>query len=90
MTQEPTEEDIRRFSCTPDERIVIIERVRTANGEPVIYCIDKIPESILSVNFDRNDESLFDILERDADRKITHAVAEIEPIGYHREGFSYP
>ncbi|MBO0996820.1 GntR family transcriptional regulator [Bacillus sp. SD075] len=83
--QEPTEEDIRRFSCSTDERIVIIERVRTANGEPVIYCIDKIPESILSENFDRNDESLFDILERDAHRKITHAVAEIEPIGYHEK-----
>ena len=31
--QEPTDEDIRRFSCSPDERIVSIERVRTADGE---------------------------------------------------------
>ena len=42
-TLEPTDDDIRRFSCAIDEEIVVIERVRTANGKPVVYCIDKIP-----------------------------------------------
>lgn len=82
-TQSPTEEDIRRFSCSPGEDIVVMERVRTANGEPVVYCIDKIPEKILPETFSHGEESIFQILEEDASRRITYAVAQIEPIGYH-------
>ncbi|WP_419883872.1 GntR family transcriptional regulator [Peribacillus sp. B-H-3] len=85
ITQSPAEEDLRRFSCSPEDSIVLIERVRTANGEPVVYCIDKIPESILPEAFSHQDESLFDILEQEASRKISHAVAKIEPIGYHEK-----
>jgi GntR family transcriptional regulator len=82
-TNTPTEEDIRRFSCTAEEDIVMIERVRTANGEPVVYCIDKVPEKILPEIFPHREESLLTILEEEANRKITYAVAQIEPIGYH-------
>ena len=31
-------------------KLFVIERVRTANGEPVVYCIDKVPERILTGN----------------------------------------
>ncbi|MGE8079094.1 GntR family transcriptional regulator [Peribacillus loiseleuriae] len=84
-TLEPTDDDIRRFSCSIDEEIVVIERVRTANGKPVVYCIDKIPASILKGNFSYSEESIFHILERESNRTITHAVAQIEPIGYHEK-----
>ncbi|MFJ7976465.1 GntR family transcriptional regulator [Peribacillus sp. JNUCC 23] len=84
-TLEPTDDDIRRFSCAIDEEIVVIERVRTANGKPVVYCIDKIPASILKGNFDYSEESIFHILERESSRMITHAIAQIEPIGYHEK-----
>jgi GntR family transcriptional regulator len=83
--QGPTEEDIRRFACSPDEDIVVIERVRTANGEPVVYCIDKVPEHILPETFSYEEESLLNILEEVSNRKITYAVAQIEPIGYHEK-----
>ncbi|MBP2240189.1 GntR family transcriptional regulator [Cytobacillus eiseniae] len=82
-TTGPTEEDIRRFSCSMDEEIVVIERVRTANGEPVVYCIDKVPDRILADTFSHEQESIFNILEIEASRKITYAVTTIEPIGYH-------
>lgn len=82
-TMEPTEEDIRRFSCSEDEEIVVIERVRTANGEPVVYCIDKLRGKILPETFSYERESIFDIIEDEANRKITYAVAEIIPLGYH-------
>ncbi|MBS4189292.1 GntR family transcriptional regulator [Bacillus sp. FJAT-49705] len=84
-TMAPTEEDIRRFSCSTDEEIVVIERVRTANGEPVVYCIDKIPNRILADTFSREQESIFDILKVKANRKITYAIAQIVPIGYHEK-----
>ncbi|HLO12383.1 MAG TPA: GntR family transcriptional regulator [Pseudoneobacillus sp.] len=84
-SQLPTEEDIRRFSCSPDMEIVVIERVRTANGDPVVYCIDKIPEHILPDTFSHDEESIFSIIEEVTNRKITYAIAQIEPIGYHEK-----
>lgn len=84
-TQSPAEEDIRRFLCQPEDNFVVIERLRTANGEPVVYCIDKIPERILSETFSLGEESIYAILEKESGRKITYAVAQIEPLGYHEK-----
>ncbi|MED3624203.1 GntR family transcriptional regulator [Neobacillus thermocopriae] len=83
--QDPTEEDIRRFSCSETEEMVVIERVRTANGEPVVYCIDKVPARILPDTFSHEEESIFNILDVEANKRITYAVAQIEPIGYHEK-----
>lgn len=84
-TQSPTEEDQRRFNCSLEEEIVVIERVRTANGEPVVYCLDKIPARFFPENYDYQDESLFVLLDRVGNRRISHAVAQIEPFGYHEK-----
>lgn len=83
LVQEPNEEDIRRFNCSANDKIVVIERVRTANGEPVIYCMDKVPEHILPETSFFRQESVFRLLEEKANRTITYAEAEIVPIGYH-------
>ncbi|WP_071459502.1 GntR family transcriptional regulator [Bacillus massilinigeriensis] len=85
MTTSPTEDDIRRFSCRSDENIFMMERVRTADGQPVVYCLDKIPASLMPLNFTCDDESIFQMLEQKSNRSITHAVAQIEPIGYHEK-----
>lgn len=85
LTQGPTEEDIRRFTCSADDDIVVLERVRTANGDPVVYCVDKIPVNILPETFSHDEESMLNILEGEANRRITYAVAQIEPIGYHEK-----
>ncbi|GAA0332286.1 GntR family transcriptional regulator [Bacillus carboniphilus] len=80
-----TEEDQRRFSLKNGEDLLMIERVRTADGEPIVYCLDKIPRSILSDSFTHNQDSIFKLLEQRANCKITYAVSEIEPIGYHEK-----
>ncbi len=84
-TQESTEEDMNRFLCNEEEDIAVIERVRTANGNPVVYCIDKIPEKLFPWEYSYNDSSFFNILEQKNGRRITHAVTQIEPIGYHEK-----
>ena len=43
--------------------LVVIERVRTANGEPVAYCIDKMPAQIFPENFTHEHESIYQLLE---------------------------
>jgi GntR family transcriptional regulator len=82
-TQSASEEDIHRFSCSADDEIVVMERVRTANGEPVVYCVDKVPHKYLPDTFSHEEESIFSILDETAQIKITYAIAEIEPVGYH-------
>jgi len=81
----PTEEDISRFKCTSDEEIHVIERVRTADGEPVVYCVDKFPSQIFPGSFSYEKESIFQMLEEGSEMKIAYAVAQIEPIGFHEK-----
>ncbi|CJF69784.1 GntR family transcriptional regulator [Priestia megaterium] len=83
--QELSENDLTRFACAEDEQILFVERVRTANGEPVVYCMDKVPQKILPENFEYKQESLLEILEKQAGKHISYAVANIEPLGYHEK-----
>jgi GntR family transcriptional regulator len=83
--QQPTEDDIRRFQCSADDDILLIERVRTADGEPVVYCIDKILCKYLPKGISYEQESLFENLHNQANRDIAYAVARIEPLGYHEK-----
>ncbi|AHA30055.1 GntR family transcriptional regulator [Exiguobacterium sp. Leaf187] len=77
---QPTERDRERFQLGPDELVYRIERIRLAGDVPVVYCIDKIPSHYI-----KNEEqftsstSLFDALEKELGRRVTHAVTHIEP-----------
>ncbi len=83
-TREVMDEDIQRFDLTPSEKLVVVERVRTADGQPVIYCHDQIPAKLMPVNYkSKEEESLFNILENESDSRVLYAVAHIEPLGYH-------
>ncbi|WP_456271491.1 GntR family transcriptional regulator [Bacillus sp. AK031] len=84
-TQGPTDEDIRRFSLQEEEEVVMVERVRTANGEPVVYCVDKLPSKVFPRNFTTEVNSLFQVLEREENKRISYAVTQIEPLGYHEK-----
>lgn len=81
-----SEDDIKRFQCKNDDTIVTIERVRTANGEPVVYCIDKVPSGYLPENFlGRTESSIFSALEESGNTHISYAVTFIDAIGYHED-----
>ncbi|MBU9672051.1 GntR family transcriptional regulator [Planococcus sp. CP5-4] len=81
-----SEEDVNRFHCNPDDTVISIERVRTANGEPVVYCIDKVPSVFMPEGFlGRKESSIFSALEESGDIRISYAVTFIDPTGYHEE-----
>lgn len=83
---EPSEEDTKRFQCDEDDKILTIERVRTADGEPVVYCIDKLPASFLPSDFVKNKEgSLFSALEQSGKIHVAYAITYIDPVGYHEQ-----
>ena len=84
MQSLPTEEDMKRFQCKDEQSIITMERVRTANGEPVVYCVDKVPKNYLPSDFlIREEGSIFTALEESGDIRVSHAVAYIDPVGYH-------
>nr|WGD82997.1 GntR family transcriptional regulator [Bacillus subtilis]WGE02374.1 GntR family transcriptional regulator [Bacillus subtilis] len=79
----PSEDDTKRFHLAEGEELFYLERVRTADGQPIVYCIDKIPMNILPNSFSHQQESMFDLLEKNSGSVISYAVTDIEPIGYH-------
>ncbi|KXZ15008.1 GntR family transcriptional regulator [Bacillus nakamurai] len=79
----PSDEDMSRFQLEPDQELFYLERVRTASGTPVVYCLDTIPMDILPSSFCHEQESIFGLIEKNSGSVISYAVADIEPIGYH-------
>ncbi len=76
------EEDKHRFHNDDISEVITIERVRTADDEPVVYCLDKIPGQIVTDFVPHEHQSLFDQLEKKG-TTIAYAMTQIEPIGYH-------
>ncbi|WP_432364035.1 GntR family transcriptional regulator [Sporosarcina sp. UB5] len=85
----PNEEMIGKFDCETNDSLVTIKRVRTADGEPVVYCIDHVLSKNLEVGSDvLLNDSIFDSLEKSGRIRIVQAVANIEPVGYDDEASS--
>lgn len=80
---EATEDDRKRFSPLEVHNLAKVERVRTADDQPVVYCTDKIPEGLLPIDQVREADSLFKVLEKYTGKTIGYAVTHIEPIGFH-------
>ena len=82
----PTEDDAVRFQSDIDDNVITIERVRTADGEPVVYCIDKVPANYLPQEFLSNENvSIFSALEQNGHIRVAYAVTFIDPVGYHEQ-----
>lgn len=79
LTQ-PGEREATILNLLPNEKIYRIERVRTADGEPVLFCIDRIPEKYVHKNFEFKEESLFKYLHKDLGIYISYAVSDIIPV----------
>lgn len=86
---EPSDKTKAYFDVSEEDSFVKIKRVRTADGEPVAYCID----NVLSKNFPVETEellnmSIFDAIELTGKIRIVEAIAHIEPVGYDDEASS--
>ncbi|MBB5172013.1 GntR family transcriptional regulator [Texcoconibacillus texcoconensis] len=80
--QEASLKDHHLFNDDQFDDIIHIERVRTADGEPVVYCLDKMPRNYLKDLKSFEEESIFTQLEQ-AGITIAYAHTQIEPLGYH-------
>ena len=81
---QPTDENMDLFQIGIDDNVLTIERVRTADGEPVVYCIDTVPSRYLPNSFLTNENlSIFSAIEKTSNIYVTYAITHIDPIGYH-------
>lgn len=79
-----TEEDIERFQSGIDDNVITLERVRTADGEPVVYCVDRVLASLLPSEFITNQNvSIFSALEQNGNIRVAYAITFIDPVGFH-------
>lgn len=82
--EKATEDDVARFQIDIDDNVLTIERVRTADDEPVVYCVDKVPSNYLPQEFLSNENvSIFSALEKSGHVRVSYAITHIHPIGYH-------
>lgn len=79
----PTEDERVKFKTNKFDKLVKVERIRTADGEPVVFCIDKIPETLMPLEHLYQEESMFKLMKDYAKKPISHAMAQIEPVSYH-------
>jgi GntR family transcriptional regulator len=83
---EPCDDSMAKFDCDEEDLLVTIKRVRTADQEPVVYCVDQVLSKNIPVGTDELlNESIFDAIEKSGTNRISQAVAHIEPLGYDDE-----
>jgi GntR family transcriptional regulator len=62
-TRPATDGEVENLDLEPDESVRRLERLRTADGQPVIYSIDVVPERfIVGVSNKKFNRSLYDLL----------------------------
>ncbi|ADL07364.1 GntR family transcriptional regulator [Thermosediminibacter oceani] len=76
----PSEREASMMGLFQDEEIYRVERVRTADGIPVLFCIDRIPARFVKKEFKLDKESLFDYLQDDLGIYISYAVSDVIPV----------
>jgi GntR family transcriptional regulator len=68
----------------PGQDVLVIERVRTAEGKPVVLSRDLFPSSLLAGHEpavrEMLERSIYDVLERDLGIVIHHGVARFRPV----------
>lgn len=82
---EPSTEDFHYFHKEQLGNMAKIERIRTADGDPVVYCIDRVEQQYMPMEKIHNNHSIFQLLEDYSQKRISYAVTFIEPISYDQD-----
>ncbi|WP_414048014.1 GntR family transcriptional regulator [Macrococcus equi] len=80
--EQPSIDDKAILKITDDRAITVIERIRTADDVPIVYCLDKIDAAPLKGSHDIMTHSLLEIMDRTEQLKVEYAESEIEAIAY--------
>lgn len=77
--EEPSEEDIAQLGLAKDEQMLVVERLRLADGDPVMLEINKFPEKFFFLfNEDLNNTSLYEVIRQRTGIVFTHSSKLLE------------
>jgi DNA-binding GntR family transcriptional regulator len=80
LTRRAQAEEARALELSVDEEVRSLERLRTANGRPVIYSLDVMPAHLVDDITERKFErSLYEVLKK-AGHQVVSATAVLLPI----------
>ncbi len=78
------EEEAERLGVEPGEDLLVVDRVRTADGRPVVIARDILPLAVIgedpAVHERLRTGSVYEVLERDRGVIVHHGVATFRPI----------
>ncbi|MBU5864619.1 UTRA domain-containing protein, partial [Vibrio cholerae O1] len=75
--------DANLLSVEQGYPVTIIERLRTADGEPVVYCLDKIAKKELTcTEYQMSNGSILSAIKEQSNHNICYADTEIEAVNY--------
>jgi GntR family transcriptional regulator len=78
------QEKAEQLGVAPGTPLVTVERVRTADGRPVVYSLDTLPESLLQrAEFDPQlllTQSIYNILQTSLGEVIEYGIARLLPV----------
>ncbi|HDK9526568.1 TPA: GntR family transcriptional regulator [Staphylococcus aureus] len=75
--------DANLLSVEEGYPVTIIERLRTADGEPVVYCLDKIAKKELTCReYQMSNGSILSAIKEQSNHNICYADTEIEAVNY--------
>ncbi|MGN5869858.1 GntR family transcriptional regulator [Staphylococcus lugdunensis] len=75
--------DAEKLGIQDQELITVIERIRTANQVPVVYCLDKIANHHLTcTEYQSRSGSMLKAIEDNTGLSIEYAETEVEAISY--------
>lgn len=75
--------DANLLSVEEGYPVTIIERLRTADGEPVVYCLDKIAKKELTcTEYQTSNGSILSAIKEQSNHNICYADTEIEAVNY--------
>lgn len=79
-----TVSEAARLELQPGSDVLVVERVRTAGGKPVVWSRDILPGRLIAHRPELADEmlqrSIYEVLERDLGVVIHHGVASFRPV----------
>ncbi|WP_420228345.1 GntR family transcriptional regulator [Staphylococcus aureus] len=75
--------DANLLSVEEGYSVTIIERLRTADGEPVVYCLDKIAKKELTcTEYQMSNGLILSAIKEQSNHNICYADTEIEAVNY--------
>ena len=84
LETEASREEARRLAVRPRDPVVAVERVRTANGRPVVYSRDIMSAELASGHLEvlggLESGSLYEFFERELGVAVHHGVAVLRPL----------